>query len=194
MNWADYINQLHKYGADKQLSDSIDSLTDAISARILSSASIWCFGNGGSSTTAEHFATDLLLMGARTGTECRALSLTSQIGSMTALANDFDYSQAISRQLRAVLRPNDLVIGFSASGNSKNVVNALEYCKEQQVESYCFLGFDGGALLQSRITKSLHFSTEPKLYGLVENLHLTACHFVIDQLVEIILSEAIAQK
>ncbi len=194
MNWPDYINQLQKHGADKQLSDSIDSLADAISKRILKAATIWCFGNGGSSTTAEHFATDLLLMGARTGTECRALSLTSQIGSMTALANDFDYSQAFSRQLRAVIRPEDLVIGFSASGNSKNVVNALNYCKEVQVESYCFLGFDGGALLQSGITKSLHFSTEPKLYGLVENLHLTACHFVIDRLVESNLSKKAHQE
>ncbi len=194
MNWPDYINQLQKYGADKQLNDSIDSLTNAISARILSKATIWCFGNGGSSTTAEHFAADLLLMGARTDTECRALSLTSQIGSMTALANDFDYSQAISRQLRAVLRPDDLVIGFSASGNSENVNNALKYCKEVEVESFCFLGFDGGVLLQSGITKGLHFSTEPKLYGLVENLHLTACHFVIDRLVESNLSKDVTEK
>jgi hypothetical protein len=83
VNWPDYINQLQKYGADKQLNDSIDSLTNAISARILSAATIWCFGNGGSSTTAEHFAADLLLMGTRTGAESRALSLTSQVGSIT---------------------------------------------------------------------------------------------------------------
>lgn len=185
MNWPDYINQLQKHGADNRLNDSINSLEGAISKRIRSAATIWCFGNGGSATTAEHFAADLLLMGSRTGTECRALSLTSQIGSMTALANDFDYSEAISRQLRAVLAPDDLVIGFSASGNSSNVINAFEYCNKVEVESYCFLGFNGGLLLQSGITKIIHFSTEPKLYGLVENLHLTACHYIIDQLVEI---------
>ena len=184
MNWPDYLNQMQEHGADNQLAESIDSLVDAISARIRSAANIWCFGNGGSATTAEHFAADLLLMGTRTGTECGALSLTSQIGSMTALANDIDYSEVISRQLRAVLRPNDLVIAFSASGNSENVINALKYCKEVKVESYCFLGFNGGSLLQSGMTKNIHFSTELKLYGLVENLHLTACHYVIDKLVE----------
>lgn len=184
MNWPDYVNQMYKHGADNQLGESINSLVDAISARIRSAATIWCFGNGGSATTAEHFAADLLLMGSRTGTECSALSLTSQIGSMTALANDIDYSEVISRQLRAVVKPNDLVIGFSASGNSENVINALKYCKDINVESYCFLGFNGGFLLQSGLTRSIHFSTELKLYGLVENLHLTACHYVIDKLVE----------
>ena len=184
MNWPDYVNQMQKHASDIQLIDSIDSLFESISARIRSGSSIWCFGNGGSATTAEHFAADLLLMGSRTGTECRALSLSSQIGSLTALANDFDYSQAISRQLRAVLRPDDLVIGFSASGNSSNLINALEFCKEIDVESYCFLGFDGGAILESGITKGIHFSTEAKLYGLVENLHLTACHYIIDLLTD----------
>ena len=194
MNWPDYVNQLQKYGLDIQLNDSIDSLVEAIGARIRSGATIWCFGNGGSATTAEHFAADLLLMGSRTGTECRALSLSSQIGSMTALANDFDYSQAISRQLRAVVRQQDLVIGFSASGNSSNLINALEYCKKIDVESYCFLGFNGGSLLQSGITKGIHFSTEAKLYGLVENLHLTACHYVIDLLTETNWSKEVPQE
>ena len=83
-----------------------------------------------------------------------------------------------------MLKPGDLVIGFSASGNSENVINALKYCKEVKVDSYCFLGFNGGSLLQSGITKNILFSTELKLYGLVENLHLSACHYVIDKLVE----------
>ena len=194
MNWPDYIDQMQKHGADNQLGESINSLVDAISERIRSAATIWCFGNGGSATTAEHFAADLLLMGSRTGTECSALSLTSQIGSMTALANDINYSEVISRQLRAVLKPDDLVIGFSASGNSANVINALKYCREAEVESYCFLGFNGGSLLQSGITRNIHFSTELKLYGLVENLHLTACHYVIDKLVETNWSKDAGQK
>ena len=194
MNWPDYVNQMQKHGSDIQLNDSIDSLVEAIGARIRSEATIWCFGNGGSATTAEHFAADLLLMGSRTGTECRALSLSSQIGSLTALANDFDYSQALSRQLRAVLRPDDLVISFSASGNSSNLIKALEYCKEMDVESYCFLGFDGGSIMQSGITKDIHFSTEAKLYGLVENLHLTACHYIIDLLTDANWSKEVPQK
>jgi len=194
VNWPDYVNQMQKHGSDIQLNDSIDSLVEAIGARIRSEATIWCFGNGGSATTAEHFAADLLLMGSRTGTECRALSLSSQIGSLTALANDFDYSQALSRQLRAVLRPDDLVISFSASGNSSNLIKALEYCKEMDVESYCFLGFDGGSIMQSGITKDIHFSTEAKLYGLVENLHLTACHYIIDLLTDANWSKEVPQK
>jgi D-sedoheptulose 7-phosphate isomerase len=93
-----------------------------------------------------------------------------------------------------VLKPDDLVIGFSASGNSANVINALKYCSEAEVESYCFLGFNGGSLLQSGITRNIHFSTELKLYGLVENLHLIACHYVIDKLVETNWSKDAGQK
>ena len=185
MNWLDYVNQHQRYGADPKVDAAIAKLIQSIRKRISCAATIWCFGNGGSATTAEHFATDLLLMGSRTGIECRALSLTSQVGSMTALANDFAYEEGLQRQLRAVVSSQDLVIGFSASGNSKNLVNALAYCKERDVESFCFLGFDGGSLLKSAITNYIYFSSEPKLYGLIENLHLIACHYVIDQLVAI---------
>jgi len=167
------------------LESSIQNLISAIIKRVRTSKNIWCFGNGGSSTTAEHFATDLLLLGTRVGVECKALSLTSQMSTLTAVANDFDYSQTVVRQLRALVSPPDLVIGFSASGNSENIMTALNYCKAEGVETFCFLGFNGGKVLNSGVTQQIFFASEPKLYGLIENLHLMACHYIVDRLLEI---------
>ena len=183
MNWSNYVKQIAPYGLDTKVDASIEKLVAAICQRVRASTTIWCFGNGGCATTAEHFATDLLLLGSRVGVECKAISLTSQIASLTAIANDFEYSQTIEKQMKALMSPGDLVVGFSASGNSKNIINALKFCQSSDIESFCFLGFDGGEVLKSGVTQEILFTSEPKLYGLIENLHLIACHHIIDELV-----------
>ena len=183
MNWSNYVKQIAPYGLDTNIEASIEKLIVAIGQRVRASTTIWCFGNGGSATTAEHFATDLLLLGSRVGVECKAISLTTQIASLTAIANDFEYSQIIKRQLKALVSPGDLVVGFSASGNSENIINALKFCQSIDIESFCFVGFDGGEVAKSGITQEILFASEPKLYGLIENMHLIACHHIIDELV-----------
>ena len=125
MNWSNYVKQIAPYGLDTNIEASIEKLIVAIGQRVRASTTIWCFGNGGSATTAEHFATDLLLLGSRVGVECKAISLTTQIASLTAIANDFEYSQIIKRQLKALVSPGDLVVGFSASGNSENITSRV---------------------------------------------------------------------
>lgn len=183
VKWLEYVKQIEPYSLDPKVEASIHELITAITQRVRKSGTIWCFGNGGSAATAEHFAADLLMLGSRVGVECKAISLTSQIASFTAISNDFEYSQAIRRQVQALVSPGDLVVSFSASGNSKNVIEALEYCKKNNLESFCFLGFDGGVALRTGITKEILFPSEPKLYGLVENMHMIACHFIIDELI-----------
>jgi D-sedoheptulose 7-phosphate isomerase len=106
---------------------------------------IFLFGNGGSATTASHFACDLgkgtIALGKR---RFRAISLCDQIPIMTAWANDADYADIFVEQLANLLNPGDLVIGLSGSGNSPNVVRALEYAKAHDATTVALTGFQGG--------------------------------------------------
>src|SRR5438067_1236782 len=105
---------------------------------------VFLFGNGGSAAAASHFACDLgkgtVALGKR---RFRAISLCDQIPMMTAWANDADYADIFVEQLANLLNPGDLVIGLSGSGNSPNVVQALEYAKAHNATTVALTGFQG---------------------------------------------------
>ena len=112
---------------------------------------VYTFGNGGSAADAQHIAGELLCM-LRTNhlfdfrLPLPAHALTTDASVMTAVANDLGYEFVFSRQLEALARPEDLVIGLSTSGNSPNVVNALELTRRRGIQSIAFTGRDGGKL------------------------------------------------
>ena len=110
---------------------------------------VYVFGNGGSAATASHFCGDLI-KGVSFGLEKRfkALCLNDNIPSMMAIANDSSYDDIFIEQLKNFLRPNDLVIGISGSGNSVNVVKALEYAKSHDARTIAVCGFKGGKIKQ----------------------------------------------
>jgi len=145
---------------------------------------IICAGNGGSSTTAEHFATDLSLLYKRIGKKCDVLSLTSNSGLLTAIGNDIDFEQIFSYQLEQYSDREVLLVGFSASGNSLNIVNAFTKAREMGFRTAAILGFDGGKLQLLGADCVVLFGDENKDYGIAENFHLMLCHYVIDELIK----------
>jgi len=108
---------------------------------------IYIFGNGGSGASASH-ATGDFLKGASYGLEKRfkVICLNDNIPSLMAIANDISWDAIFVEQLKNFLQPNDLVIGISGSGNSKNVVEAMEYAKKHKVQTIAFCGFRGGRI------------------------------------------------
>jgi D-sedoheptulose 7-phosphate isomerase len=89
---------------------------------------VFCCGNGGSASSAGHFVADLTKLTAPAiGRRLRALALTDSISAVSAIANDISYHEVFVEQLRAFLDPRDVVIGFSTSGQSRNVLRAIEY-------------------------------------------------------------------
>lgn len=104
-------------------------------------------GNGGSAATASHYITDWNKMGnLATGGKYRGLSLCDNIGLITAYGNDLSYDEIFSGQLRSILEVGDLVIAVSGSGNSPNVIKAIEYAKAQGADTLAVVGYDGGKL------------------------------------------------
>jgi len=168
--------------------DNAVSITDLIDCIYnLSEAEnsiIFTAGNGGSASTAEHFSADLGQMEKRTGHAIRSVCLNSQISLNSAFANDLNYQSVMSQQLSSYKNCNFIFVAFSASGNSENILRAIQTSLAYGKRVFCFVGFDGGKIITNNKVKSIYFSDTKKNYGIVENLHLLASHFIVDRLVE----------
>jgi D-sedoheptulose 7-phosphate isomerase len=154
----------------------IQTAVDLIIEKILSEKSIWVIGNGGSASTAEHFEIDMMYIKQQTiEKKIKVTSLTSNSAVITAIANDKGYEYIFSKQLERKAQKGDLCIIISASGSSKNLLEASKYCKTTGIQTLAILGFDGGELLKTS-DLSLHFKTIQGQYGVVEDVHLSLCH------------------
>ena len=148
-------------------------------------ACVYIMGNGGSAATASHFANDLGKTAKKSGKPAiRAFCLTDNVPWLTALANDEGYENVFAGQLDNHLRPGDVVIAISASGNSTNLVRAVELAKSRGARTIGILGFDGGTLCQM-VDVLLLVPSEIGRYGPVEDVHLMLEHVITECLKEL---------
>jgi D-sedoheptulose 7-phosphate isomerase len=152
----------------------IEGLADDILSTSSTNGTIWLAGNGGSAATAGHMAVDLSL-GVKPSGKIRAISLSDSAASITASGNDVSFDSVFARQVVALTRPGDLLIVISASGNSKNLVDAVEVARERRLRTAGILGFDGGALA-SLVDFPVVTKSEIGDYGVAEDLHLAVNH------------------
>ncbi|MBF0618894.1 MAG: SIS domain-containing protein [Candidatus Omnitrophica bacterium] len=139
---------------------------------------IYFIGNGGSAATCGHFVNDLHAGSLRHGGGgFRVQDLAGNVASLTALANDVGFEHVFSKQLEGVLDAGDIVVAISASGNSRNLVAAVEYARTQSAVTIGFLGFDGGTLAPL-CDHSVIVSTEKGEYGPVEDVHMVLDHLI----------------
>lgn len=138
---------------------------------------IFTFGNGGSAATALHLANNLSAV--KGGPRVRVNCLTSNVCTISALANDISYDHIFDEQLKLLASPGDLAIAISASGNSPNCVNGLERAREIGLATACLVGFDGGKLL-GLCDYAVHVPCYS--YGIVEDIHLVITHSIVDAL------------
>jgi D-sedoheptulose 7-phosphate isomerase len=141
------------------------------------SAMIFFIGNGGSAATASHFANDLSIGTNEYEKPFRAVSLTDNVPVITAIGNDFGYEEIFVRQLRALAKSGDVLIGISASGNSPNLLKAFEYANSIGIRTVAITAFDGGRM-RALATQGVHVPTDLKEYGPAEDAHLVLDHLV----------------
>ncbi|MBP7496401.1 MAG: SIS domain-containing protein [Bacteroidales bacterium] len=139
-------------------------------------ACIYIMGNGGSGATAMHVAGDYI-KGVSFGLEkrFRFISLNDNLAAILAIANDLSYDDIFVEQIRGGLKENDIVIGISGSGNSANVVKALEYAKSLNVKTIAFSGFKGG-LIKKLADLSVHIPVDDM--EIAEDMHLLVFHAI----------------
>lgn len=140
---------------------------------------VYVIGNGGSAATASHMTNDLGVsgLGRRGLLSLDMISLADNTSVMTALANDVGYENVFYEQLRNRLCDNDLVIAFSCSGNSPNVIKAIKYARAEGVKVVGVSGFDGGELMELADI-NFHVRTDVGDYGLVEDVHMILDHLI----------------
>lgn len=165
--------------------ESVATLATALLAARERNARIFFLGNGGSAATASHWVSDLTRW---RGRPFRALSLTENVAVLTAVANDHGYDQVFRRQLETLMAPGDVVVAISASGNSPNVVEAIEYANANAAITVGLTGFGGGRLGQLAQIH-VHAPTNEGEYGPAEDVHLILDHLVTAYLWQVCAAE-----
>lgn len=155
---------------------SICGLIDCIEAAAAGDHTVFLIGNGGSAAVASHFVSDLSVHCTAKGQRgLRVYALTDNVSSITAIGNDFCFEDVFSRQLEAQMRPGDLVIALSVSGNSANILRAVEYANAHGGVTFSCTGFDGGRL-KPLSQRCIHVESARKEYGVVEDVFCAILH------------------
>ena len=159
---------------------ALDNAVGVVHAAWQRGAQIITCGNGGSAMTALHFVTDWAkLVPAMTGRPLRARSLVDNMGLVMAYGNDVSFADIFAEQLRNMMNPGDLVIALSGSGNSENVIRAVEFANAAGAETLGLCGFDGGRLRQ----KARHVVwVQSNDMQLCEDVHAIFGHIVVQTL------------
>jgi len=175
----EYLGQLSQI-LDLFPHEQFEQMIDCLLAAHAEGRRIFIMGNGGSAMTASHFACDLN-KGCSLGQERRfkAICLNDSLPTLLAYANDLSYAQIFVEQLKNFYVPGDVVMGISASGNSANVLRAIEYANGHAGITIGWCGFDGGALgPMVRIPLVIRAQDMQK----IEDLHLIMAHMTMQQI------------
>lgn len=145
-------------------------------------SSIYIFGNGGSGASASHIAGDFLKsLNIGQDKKLRILCLNDNAPALGAISNDLCYEDVFALQLQALLQPKDLVIGLSGSGNSENVVRAIQYANENQAISMACVGFEGGTV-KKLAQHCIHVPIQDM--EISEDIHMMIFHMIKKALLE----------
>lgn len=161
---------------EADLINKVDKLASILTKARESKKTIFTMGNGGSATTASHFAEDLAKGTIAEGLpRFKAIALTDSVPSMLAWANDSNYEDIFIEQLKNLMEPDDVVIGISGSGNSMNVIKAIEYANGNGGLTVGLSGYDGGKLLKCA-QENIHVPSFDMQK--VEDIHLLVLHLL----------------
>ncbi len=155
-----------------------DIIIQIIEALNNTKGKIYILGNGGSAATSSHMVNDLGVgLTRRDIKNFNIESLSDNTSVCTAIANDTGYENIFYYQIKNKITSDDLLLAISCSGNSANIIKAVEYAKDLNVPIVGITGFDGGKLKQLSDI-SFHIQTDNEAYGLVEDLHMILNHII----------------
>jgi D-sedoheptulose 7-phosphate isomerase len=168
--YADQLAQAAASVSREALSRAQSVLTDVLKR----DGQIWACGNGGSAAIANHLVCDHAKgLAADTGLRPRVHSLSATVEMLTALANDVSYAEVFSAQLALFARPGDVLITISSSGDSENVVRAIQWARANSVTTIALTGFSGG---RTKASADVNLHVDAHNYGIIEDMHQTLMH------------------
>lgn len=159
--------------------ENIISAFNLIYTCIKSGGKIFLCGNGGSAADSQHIAAELVVKLRSNRNPLPAIALTTDTSILTAVSNDYGFSQVFVRQIEALGEVNDILIGISTSGNSENVINAVEYANENGIKTLALTGRVGGKLAE-RVNLSINVPSDD--VQRIQEAHMTISHIICDLL------------
>ena len=169
-----------KYQAAQLLSKPIAAAVQAILASVTSGGKVLACGNGGSAADAQHFAAEFVGRYERERPELAAIALTTDSSILTAIANDYDFNVIFAKQVRALGGAGDVLLAISTSGNSANVLAAIESAHERDMVVVALTGKGGGKIGQVLRETDVHISVPHERTARIQEVHLLALHCICD--------------
>lgn len=170
-----YRKQLHETIEQLNL-EQVDTAIEWFAEARDKHHAIFTAGNGGSASTASHFVCDVLKGASyQRDSRFRIMALTDNLATITAYSNDVSYDAVFTEQLKNFARPGDLFLAISGSGNSRNVIEAMEYANSIGCRTISLTGRDGGKL--GKLAQLNIHAPDPHM-GRIEDAHLIVCHMI----------------
>lgn len=169
-----------KLKAVEQLAGPIAQAVELMVQCLLNNGKIMACGNGGSAADSQHFAAELLNRFEMERPGLAAMALTTDTSTITSIANDYAYEQIFSKQVRALGRANDVLLAISTSGNSPNVIAAIEAAHECEVRIVALTGKDGGQMGAMLKEGDVHICVPADRTSRIQEVHLLTLHCLCD--------------
>ena len=178
-----------KYQAAPVLSQPIANAVQALLACITSGGKVLICGNGGSAADAQHFAAEFVGRFERERPELAAIALTTDSSILTAVGNDYGFDVIFSRQVRALGQAGDVLIAITTSGNSENVLKAVEAAHERDMVVIGLSGRGGGKLNRALRDTDVHICVPHERTARVQEVHLLTLHCLCDAVDDLLLGD-----
>ena len=169
-----------KYAAAEVLSKPIANAVSALVGCITSGGKVLTCGNGGSAGDAQHFAAEFVGRFERERPGLAAISLSTDTSIITAIGNDYDFASIFSKQVQALGAPGDVLLAISTSGNSANVVKAVEAARAKDMTVVALTGHQGGRLAQMLLDTDVLICVPHERTARIQEVHLLVLHCLCD--------------
>jgi len=192
MSISDNVKQLFtasietKQQAMEPLADPISRAVELLVAALRNGNKILSCGNGGSAADAQHFSAELVCRFERERPELAAIALTTDTSALTAIGNDYDFDEIFAKQVRGLGQNGDVLLAISTSGNSSNVVRAIEAAHNKGLRVIALTGRDGGSIAGVLTDNDIEVRVPSNSTARIQEVHLLTihclCHQIDDQL------------
>jgi D-sedoheptulose 7-phosphate isomerase len=169
-----------KYQAAQSLSKPIAAAVQAVLACVTSGGKVLACGNGGSAADAQHFSAEFIGRFERERPELGAIALTTDSSILTAIANDYDFTRIFSKQVRGLGQAGDVLLALSTSGNSANILAAIEAAHEREMTVVALTGRGGGKIGNLLRETDVHVCVPHDRTARIQEVHLLVLHCICD--------------